>query len=52
VAFSFAMVSSSIGMSTYPSLDGFASLVLLFQNIGVLVVFFFNMVIFVVFFVE
>jgi hypothetical protein len=40
VAFSFAMVSSSIGMSTYLSHDGFVSLVLLSQNISVLVVFF------------
>ncbi len=34
------MVSSSIGMSTYLSHDGFSSLVLLYQNIGVFVVFF------------
>jgi hypothetical protein len=40
VAISFAMVSSSIGMSTYLSHDGFSSLVLLYQNIGVFVVFF------------
>jgi hypothetical protein len=40
VAFSFAMVPSSIGMSTYSSHDGFANHVLLFQNIGVLVVFY------------